>query len=120
MMLRPVLAGLSESKSATSGGRGGMEVGQDPQGFVAVVLAGLEVAVLAELVPADEGEDVGRGRERGADLLAQRLSTPARDDALAPEKGGVEAGRRGGEPQTPRPWTAAPMRASLSSYPGVA
>src|SRR5581483_1794723 len=35
----------------------------------AVVLTGLDVRALAELVPADEPERVGLGRERGGDLL---------------------------------------------------
>src|SRR5215216_1354205 len=53
---------------------------------------GLDVRVLAELVPADQADRVRRRARRGVELDAQGLPAPAMDDASAADLSGVEAG----------------------------
>ena len=61
--------------------------------------AGLDVRVLAELVPADDPERIRRRSQRGRDLAPEGRAVGAGNDRLAAYEARIEAGRRGRDPE---------------------
>ena len=94
-------AGAIVARGGRAGRRGharAAQLAQGVQGLVAIADGRLDVGVLAELVPADQAEDVWGGPERGPVLGAQGLAAPAGDEPRAAHHAGVEARGERGDP----------------------
>ena len=66
-----------------------------------VLDARFDRGVLAELVPADEAERIGRRRDARSSTRVASVRHLAVDDRGAPDEAGVEPGRGRGDPETP-------------------